>query len=155
MTRVGENAVPGEFRLKDGLHPTRCQRLEVAHECEQTQLTPFRTPEVGTHRWAARVREHHEEHTTVQITSGGVFFGGREHGSMEITRPGLTNQLDLPAHRVHVDDCISLPDRVRPMGHQEVPGHERQMGLRRGLACFLRRLLGFSPAFIDDRFWDA
>jgi hypothetical protein len=80
VTRVGEKAAQCEFRLKDRLHPTRCQCLEMAHEFEQAQLALFRAPEVSTHLWAERICEHNEKHTTVQITQGGVFFGCRENG---------------------------------------------------------------------------
>ena len=80
VTSVRENTAQGEFRLKDRLHPTRCHSLAMAHEFEQAQLALFRAPEVSTQLWAERIREHKEEHTTVQITEGGVFFCGRENG---------------------------------------------------------------------------
>jgi hypothetical protein len=155
VTRVGEQAAPCECRLHDRRHPPRCQGLEMAHAFAQAQLALLRAPEVRTQRWAERLREHPAQHTTIQITPGGVFCGGRENGAMESTLPGRTNALDGPAPRRAVDDGSSLPSRVRHMGTQEVPGHQRQVSLRRSSAVLLGLLLGRSPTFMHERFGDA
>jgi hypothetical protein len=69
---------------------------------------------------------------------------------MEIALPGLKNEFDLPAKRVHLDDCCSIPEGRWHIRDQEIPGHERQVGLRWRVAFFLRGLPGYSSAFIDN-----
>ena len=70
---------------------------------------------------------------------------------MEIALPGLKNQFDLPAQRVHFYDGFRLPYAGRDIGNNEVPGHQRQVGLRRRVAFLLRVLPGDYSACIDDR----
>src|ERR671914_2708331 len=70
---------------------------------------------------------------------------------MEIALPGLKNEFYLPTKRVHMHDGRRRPYGGRHVGNKEVPGHQRQVGLRRGVALFLRVLLGHSSAFIDNR----
>ena len=43
------------------------------------------------------------------------------------------------------------PYRGRHIGNKEIPGQQRQVGLGRRIAFFLRVLPGDSPACIDDR----
>jgi hypothetical protein len=155
VTRVGEQAAPGKCSLNDRLPPPRGQGLDMAHAFEPAPLALVRAPAVSTPRWAERRREHHAPQTTLQRTPGGVFCGGRENGSMAITLPGRQNALDVPAHRLDVDDCLSLPSRVRHRGHQAVPGHPRQVSLRRRRAVVRRLLLGLSPTCLHARFGDA
>src|ERR1700675_102963 len=73
---------------------------------------------------------------------------------MEITLPGLKNELYLPAQRIHLQDGFRLPYRGRDVRNKEAPCQERQVGLGRRVAFFLRVLPGFSPAFVDDRLGD-
>ena len=74
---------------------------------------------------------------------------------MEITLPGLKHEFDWPPHRRDLADGVRGPDAGGDIGHKEVPGQPRQMGLGRGIAFLLRLLLSVPPAFIDDRFWDS
>ena len=154
-TDTYENARQDELGLENGLHPTGCQGLEMTHEFEPTQLTLFLHPELGTHLWTEGSGEEHEAHATIQITEGRVFFVGRENGSMKITLPGLNNAFAWPPHRIDLADRVRGPDAGWDIGHQEVPGQQRQMGCGRGIAFLLRRLLGVPPTFIDDRCWDS
>ena len=70
---------------------------------------------------------------------------------MEIALPGLKNEFDLPAHRVHFGDRCRRPYRGRDVGNKEIPCHQGEMGLGRGVAFFLGVLVGDSAAGIDDR----
>ena len=65
------------------------------------------------------------------------------------------NAFAWPPHRIDLADRVRGPDAGWDIGHQEVPGQQRQMGFGRGLAVFLRLLRGVPPTFIDDRFWDS
>ena len=48
---------------------------------------------------------------------------------MEIALPGFKNQLDLPAERIDLEDGWGLPNRLRHMGDEEIPGQQRQVRL--------------------------
>jgi hypothetical protein len=67
-TDTYENTMQDELGLEDGLHPTGCKGLEMAHEFEQTSLTLFLHPELSTHLGTEGIREENEEHATIQIT---------------------------------------------------------------------------------------
>ena len=73
---------------------------------------------------------------------------------MQITLPGLKNELYLPAQRIHFQNGWRLPYRGRYVRNKEAPCQERQVGLGRRVAFFLRVLPGFSPAFVADRLGD-
>ncbi len=66
----------------------------------------------------------------------------------------MSSELYLPAQRIHLQDGFRLPDRGRYVRNKEAPCQERQVGLARRVAFFLRVLPGFSPAFVDDRLGD-
>ena len=70
---------------------------------------------------------------------------------MEVALPGLKNAFDLPAKRVHLEDRCRLPDRRWHIRNKEVPGHQGQMGLRRGGAFFLGVFPGDPSSCSDDR----
>jgi len=70
---------------------------------------------------------------------------------MEIALPGLENEFDLPANRIHFWDRCRRPYRGRDIGNKEVSCQKCQMGLGRCVAFFLRVLPGDSAAGIDDR----
>ena len=145
-----QKAAQLEFGLKDSLHPPRSQRLEMPHEFQQTQCPCVLQPQRRPSLWTQRLMQHNEEHSPIQITEGGVFFCGRERGSMERALPGLQNEFYVPAQRVHVHDGRRRPYGGRYVGNKEGPGHQRQVGLRRCVALFLGVLPRHSSAFIDN-----
>ena len=97
-TDTYENTRQDELGLDDGLHPTGCKGVEMAHEFEQTQRTRFLQPELSTHLWTEGRREEHEAHATIQITDGRVFFFCCAQRLNGVHLPGLTHQ-PPPGHR--------------------------------------------------------
>ena len=69
---------------------------------------------------------------------------------MERALPGLKHQFDVPAQRVHLYEGCRLPYAGWDIGNKEVPGHQRQGGLRRCVALFLGVLPRHASAFIDN-----
>jgi hypothetical protein len=67
-TRTLQKAVQLELRLKESLHPPRSQRLEMAHEFQQTQFPFVLQPQRRSYLWTQRIIQQNEEHSPIQIT---------------------------------------------------------------------------------------
>ena len=128
-TDTGENTAPDELRRTDGLHPTGCKGVEMAHEVQQTQLTLSLHPETSTQMWTECIIEHGEQHATIEIASSGIFWFGCERGYMQRTLPRRKNALSLPTQRLDLPDGFGRPYRRRHLGAQEVPRQHCQGGL--------------------------
>src|SRR5215471_7615777 len=72
---------------------------------------------------------------------------------MQIALPRFKDEFDLPANRIGLDYCCSLPNHGRDIADKEVPGQQVQMGSGGRVAFFLRLLLRDSPPFVDHGFW--
>jgi hypothetical protein len=94
--------------------------------------------------------EQNEEHPPVQITSGWVDFFGLDRGYMQRALPRLKDKFPLPADRIHLSYCWSLPYRVWHIGAKEVPGYQGERRFGWSIAFFLGLLFGETPALIDD-----
>src|SRR5499433_3342397 len=72
---------------------------------------------------------------------------------MQRALPRLKDACDVPANRIGLDHCGSLPNHGRDMADKEVPGQPVQMGSGGRVAFFLRLLLRDSPPCVDHGFW--
>jgi hypothetical protein len=143
-------ATPLERGLNDGLPPPLGERVERSHACQQAQVSLVLHPPRRPHLRAERLMDHHEAQATIQLTYGRVGWCGRESGSRERTLPGLHQALAWPAQRRPGDDRCRRPERVRPMGHHEVPGPPCQVRWGRRRAGFRGRLPGSAAACLDE-----
>jgi hypothetical protein len=66
-THMDADVAQGEFGLKDRLHPTRCEGLEMPHKLQQTPFTLSLRPEVCTYLGTEGIIEHNEQHATIEI----------------------------------------------------------------------------------------
>src|SRR5215475_9141153 len=67
-TGLLEKTAQGEFRLKDGVHPSLSRGLEMPDNFEHTQFPLFLHPHRRTHLWVERIREQNEQHAAIEIT---------------------------------------------------------------------------------------
>ena len=73
---------------------------------------------------------------------------------MKIALPRLKDKFYLPADRINLPYCWSLPYRVWHIGEKEVPGSEGEMRLGWRIAFFLGLLFCETPSLIDDALWE-
>ena len=72
---------------------------------------------------------------------------------MKRALPRLQNKFHLPADRIHLPYCWSLPYGVWHLGEKEVPGSQGERRFRWSIAFFLGLLFCETPALIDDALW--
>ena len=61
-------------------------------------------------------------------------------------------EFHLPSEGVYDPHRLGWPDRDGDVGHKEISRQEREMGLGRRIAAFLRHRVGLPSPFVDDSF---